>query len=420
MYQSLRGVLAGLVFIVVAAGGALALPHQAAPAPAIAGQGPDRRGPGGGSPAPFWGQGELAFVMQGQLALLDAPHDRPHTAFFSMVLPPSRCAARPAWPADGRWLAFLLYECPHPHHSVPAGNSLALVGPDGQGLRIAFSLPGTVLGGFAWSPAGDRLAVAAASGGVWIIHVHPQSVVSTPLVRAGSSPRWSPDGRQIAFVKGDAVYTVPSAGGAVQQRYLARAAGIRLAGWWPDGRGLLFWLDPLHSASLAADGLKLYSLPLAGGAPRPLVRTLTHRSWLSWGPDGRLLVVAGGGRETWTNKRLAVCDVQAGACRSLPAPRGTVALDAAWSPGGRRIAFVSAPAGSTSPKGRMLWVENADGSGAHPVAGAGGDVAAPMWSRDGRRILYVRDDGMWIIPSAGGKARRVFWPPRNPPSPSGY
>jgi hypothetical protein len=58
----------------------------------------------------------------------------------------------------------------------------------------------------------------------------------------------------------------------------------------------LFWLDPYHSQSLAADGMQLFSMPL-GGPACPLTTALAY--WLSWSPSSRevLLVPGAGSRE---------------------------------------------------------------------------------------------------------------------------
>jgi len=95
---------------------------------------------------------------------------------------------------------------------------------------------------------------------------------------------WSPDGRTIAVGTGQrlvpggfsgALEVVSASGGATTTWYQAGDNVVEPAGWWPDGRGLLFWLDIQGSASLAADGLALDSQS-AGGQPVQLATTLVN------------------------------------------------------------------------------------------------------------------------------------------------
>ena len=57
--------------------------------------------------------------------------------------------------------------------------------------------------------------------------------------------------------------------------------------------------------------------------------------------------------------------------------------DPAWSPDGRRIAFVSTRSGNAD-----LWVMNADGTGLTQVTDNQGSVRFPQWSPDGSMIAY--------------------------------
>lgn len=209
-------------------------------------------------------------------------------------------------------------------------------------------------------------------------------------------------------------------GGQPVKRIETPQAGIILAGWWPDGKGLLYWVDPSHSASLAVDGLGLFSLRLGDTKPKALTNSLVNPQWLSFSPQGRLLLVKGGGRTVWAGKSLAVIDVQAESVQDLKNPAGSVSLDPSFSPDGRRIAFVAAKDlgnnvwGFKNPQElaawvatRTIWIEDADGTNAHPVTSAGGGVYQPLWSKDGSRLLYVRDNALWMVEAEGGAPARV-------------
>lgn len=75
------------------------------------------------------------------------------------------------------------------------------------------------------------------------------------------------------------------------------------AGASPDGRWVLYAIDPLSSASLAADGLLLRAVGAGGGRSYPIATALMYASYRAW-CGGRLVVTAGPGRETTTGKWL--------------------------------------------------------------------------------------------------------------------
>jgi dipeptidyl aminopeptidase/acylaminoacyl peptidase len=374
----MRSVLAGLLAAVVLGGGAVALHRSTVSTPPAVGR--------------------LAYVAGGHLFIL-APGAAP-------IEVPARsadtCAASPAWSADGEWIAYLQYACPHPDHSVPAGETLAVVRANGRDGRVFADWAGSVFADdFSWSASGHRLAVAPRSGGIWTAQPAGGVGLVTGAQRVSGPPLWSPDGSRIAYAatlpyteplrRSDALFLVPSAGGKPQAIDVARNAGIVPAGWWPDGQGLLFWVDPLHSASIAADGLTLETFGF-GRAPTPIAQTLVDRRWVTWSRQGRLLLADGQGRPPWTRARVTVCP-PAGGCVT-----GQPGVQPAWSPDGGRIAYISAG---------QLWVELADGRGAHAVAGAAAGASSPMWTADGKRLLYVRGGDVWAVSAAGGGPRRL-------------
>ncbi len=77
-------------------------------------------------------------------------------------------------------------------------------------------------------------------------------------------------------------------------------------------------------------------------------------------------------------------------------------LDPAFSPDGRKLAFVSERSGT-----REVWVSNADGTEAVQVTAFGGpQVGRPSWSPNGRMLAF-HSAGIHVVPAAGGPVRRV-------------
>ena len=363
----------------------------------------------------FRGQGRLAFLWGDQLFLLDGSK-----GILRQITNDGQ-TTDPTWSPDGHRLANL------------RDGALWLAGADGTGAHRAAALPAPVAS-YTWSPRGDMLAVSLAgskraAGALWLVSSRGQS---RRLGLAAADPLWSPDGSRLAYsltlpyrdpqTRSDALYTVPVAGGHPTRIFLAPQSGIRLERWWPDGRGLTFRIDEQHSASIAADGLPLYTMPLAG-RPRLLTTSLSYATWLAWSPPGRqMLLVAGGGRETWHDKHLSICDIDAARCRTLPQPSGIVSLDPTWSPSGREIAFVRARdlgdvggfdntrTVSAWVRTHTLWLASATGAGARQLVAAGTGTYEPRWSADGHYLLYIRANSLWLIDARGGPARRILGP----------
>ncbi len=363
-------------------------------------------------------KGQLAFLWSGRSYLLDGDRGALHAL-------PGTAATAPTWSADGRWLAYLA------SNGGTSGSALWVVRKDGGNAHTIAGLPAAAHS-YAWSSRGHTLDVTLdkrTAANLWFADPTGQAGPHPVASRVGLL---SPDGATLAFTawlsykdptqRSEVLYTVPVSGGRPVRRLFARYSGIILLGWWPDGKGLLYRLDPQFSASMAADGLPLYTLRL-GAAPRALPVTLGYPEYMAPSPSGRrVLLVAGGDRENWNNKSLRICDIETAACHALPKPPGTVALDADWAPRGDRIVYVQARDrglnyGFNSQaallawvKSRALWVVNTNGTGARQITAAGTGVYQPRWAGDGRHVLFVRDDALWLIDTRSGLPARVLGP----------
>jgi Tol biopolymer transport system component len=346
-----------------------------------------------------------------------------------------------AWSHDGHWLAYIQTTT-----GPKVDASLWIAAAGGGSAHRVTELAN--VGSFTWSPTADTLAVSARLAGqakavpaLWL--VSPNKAPRKLVANAGGAA-WSPDGRTVAmnitvpsslFSAGsDSLATMAVKGGPITNHVTAQNSGIILSGWWPNGQGLIFMIDPGHSSSIAADGLTLYSISLHGNT-KTLIKTLGYQDWLSWAPSGtKLLVVSGTGREIWTGKSLSVCDAAAGSCHVLSMPKGSVALDPAWSPNGKQVAYVRAKdAGkvggfskaSTNEawvRTRSLWIADPTGAHAHQLPAAGPGIYQPMWSRSGTALFYVRDNTLWRIGLTGASPTKVVGPFPTPPAayPFGY
>jgi Tol biopolymer transport system component len=190
----------------------------------------------------------------------------------------------PDWRPDGRQIAFTSYTM---SGSDVIASELALVNPDGTGLRtlLALNSPYYAVGNPAWSPDGQRLAFtleSTATGGE-IYVLDPQRATYAKLYDHPGwddiDPAWSPDGRFLAFASGTVRM---SGGGAAETRHdiwmldtttgVAGAVAVvadwdlRGPAWSPDGSQIVF--SALYQKDPKAWGL--YVVHWSGGTVSPL------------------------------------------------------------------------------------------------------------------------------------------------------
>jgi Tol biopolymer transport system component len=81
------------------------------------------------------------------------------------------------------------------------------------------------------------------------------------------------------------------------------------------------------------------------------------------------------------------------------------ALWPAWSPDGKKLAFVSDRA--TGGLNSQLYVMNADGSNPTRVTHNAMVEVSPTWSPDGKRIAFAGDDGIFVVTLSSKKVERL-------------
>jgi dipeptidyl aminopeptidase/acylaminoacyl peptidase len=352
--------------------------------------------------------GMLAYVHQGDLWIRQLPNGSPRR------LTSSGDVSAPRWSPSGAWLLYC------------AGDQLRIIKVLGKDNRQLGPCDG------AWSPRADVLVHMTGSGASIVT---PGEWRERPLPEQATL--WSPDGTALAFVREQPQASQRAANDSPRSASLWRIAadgrrvviyapapsedGMILAAW--PGAHILFWSDPLFSASLLADGVPLWEVPSAGGQPHELApATLAYLDFLALSSDSqRIALVVGAGRETWADKRIAVADLNGGELAYLTGAT-TAAVSPDWSPDDRRIAFAAAADGgplddddaaAAAIAQRRIWAMRPDGSDKRQLTR---DPAyrdeRPRWSADGRHLLFVRVDklgraGLWLMRADGGDLARV-------------
>lgn len=342
--------------------------------------------------------------------------------------------SEPVWSDDGKWLAVVSQ--PPPPKKTPYADEPAavwLVAPSGEVVR-----PLTPHGvkvhaaAAAWSPTADRLAISYAEHGRDHLDIVDPRGAMTALLRARQISwfAWAPDGMSLAvgrnwFVKPvtgsswrSELDVFPASGGIPHVLAYDKGGVYDVAGWWPDGSGVLAWIDPMGSGSLAADGLPLYDFGL-NGHRRRLGRTLQYRPWIATSrPRDEVAFIAGGDRElTNDHKHLVVCSPVH--CDSKPQPANRVSFDPAFAADGRLALVRDRAVAPSQANGGFSsrFTANVDASGGvdvvrgrsvEPLAGGGG-ASAPVWGRDGS-LLVEKDGSLWLVAVGSASPQRVAGP----------
>lgn len=281
--------------------------------------------------------------------------------------------------------------------------------------------------------AAAALVVAVASASAFgtvrdLLFGEPRSAMAW-----AGAPTWSPDGRRIAFVtvpcdaqacNGPREVNVMNADGSGQRNLtrewgLKRLNGLERAVWSPDWRRIAFVRERgvFHTF---ADGFQLrYSdihvMNSDGTGRRRLTRSPAMDGDLVWSPDGRRLAfvrVQGGRSDIYVAntdgselRRLAHAII----FRPMPGSSSGFGAKPAWSPDGRKIAFMSNRDGKDD-----IFVVNADGSGLRNLTRSRGNYPkriwwasgdGPMWSPDGRKIVFRSDRLYHGRPGTRGDAK---------------
>jgi Tol biopolymer transport system component len=277
-------------------------------------------------------------------------------------------------------------ECPG--HDAPAQ---AVVSPEGR-LVFESDSTGPCIGVYSSNPDGSDLRrLTHAVNGYF-----------------ETGPRWSPDGRRIAFVgecgQPRSDLCVMDADGTAQTTVVARLNNAAPPTWSPDGTRLAFARTGPSDAHGVTPESEIHVIRTDGTGETTVVKD-GHAP--SWSPDGTRIAFVRG-RDT-VAKIYVVNPDGTGLVRLTEGPFDEMP---AWSPDGARIVFTSGRAGKpefmtdyarqvlrsgkesilTDPNRPVrpandVYVMGADGAGITRLTSDPSDNVEPAWSPDGARIV---------------------------------
>jgi Tol biopolymer transport system component len=261
-----------------------------------------------------------------------------------------------------------------------------------------------------------------------IIALNPRSGETVAITQTSSNertPRWSPDGRRLAFASdrdGEReVYVMDlSQPQAAPVNISQHPAPDWQPAWSPDGRRVAF-------ASYRDDNWEIYVADADGSNLTRLTEHAENDFAPSWSPDGHRLVFVS---RRYADADLFVIDVETRALTQLTTGQWNE-FEPAWSPDGAWIAFVT----QIEDQGD-IFVMRADGSEAVNVTQSPyANDFQPAWTPDSEWLIYVTyttakgDHDLWAMRRDGSDARPLIedarddlapnWRPSTTISPAG-
>jgi dipeptidyl aminopeptidase/acylaminoacyl peptidase len=236
-------------------------------------------------------------------------------------------------------------------------------------------------------------------------------LTSTP--ESESRPRWSPDGKYLAFVssrlgtKDAQVWLMNRAGGEAIKATDVKG-GVADYAWSPDGKRLVLVVDQPDPAQAAADAEKEKAKEGPAKTPIPIVI------------DRYSFKADVSGYRRGERSHLFLFDVAAKKAEQLTNGRFDEASPA-WSPDGQQIAFLRKHGDTDVDKApnQDLFVVDAR-VGAEPrrlTTTTAEEIGRPAWSPDGRSIAYLLGEELkfsaydqaklLVIPASGGLPRSL-------------
>ena len=204
---------------------------------------------------------------------------------------------------------------------------------------------------------------------------------------AKTYPRFSPDGRRIAYESEGDIWTVELSGGSAR-RLTTNVSADRDASWSPNASEIAFVSRRWRSSDLYV---------MDAGGEREGLRQLTddgfRESRPTWSPDGKFVLFTSARDEHFYSRGIYRVPAAGGKVERLTPPDNARNNLPSFSPGGRRVAYISDRSGYLN-----IWTMGPDGTDHRQLTRMPQDQDYPEndhiqamglhWSPDGKRLLF--------------------------------
>jgi eukaryotic-like serine/threonine-protein kinase len=295
----------------------------------------------------------------------------------------------------------------------------------------------------AWLPDGHSLAYLNLSpkgyGGIWISGasgenarqaVPPWTAPGQVVFAWDTQPRFSPDGRQMAFIARDAegapygALEVANLDSGATRALTRNFFAMRLSpAWSADGRSIYY-------ASSRGGTVNIWKIPATGGEPEQITAGEGDDADLDVSKDGRRIVFG------TVRQKIGIAQLGLRAKPGQPSVKILTTDPArnefglAYSPDGKHLAYFTNLKGAEH---EAIWVSDADGSNAAPLVEDSRVNVFPAWTPDSKGLIYAAlsevgttgeyrrvpvsggapqtlfSAARWGMRDVGGDGRMVFW-----------
>lgn len=291
----------------------------------------------------------------------------------------------PRWSYDGKWLAF---------NSERSGDSeiwVVRIGSDSKPVGKPIQVTREEAKNGAWTHEGNiSFMTSESTVHIFSANIDGSEEIQLTKLQGATYPRWSPDGKRIAFVRWDrggekqSIWTISSKGGEE-----TRVTSGEFPVWSPGGKLIAYNALARRFPFKAV----LSIIPAEGGQPKELMSYDGFLRNLDWSQDGKYIAFSySRGKDIKNpipdsrldNEDIYIIPAKGGVPERVTQmdKKGFQFTSPRWSPDGKKIAFRSL--GKEEPTG--IWIIDSDGRNPKQISQEleGWEIA---WSNDGKYII---------------------------------
>ncbi|HKR21504.1 MAG TPA: S9 family peptidase, partial [Pyrinomonadaceae bacterium] len=200
---------------------------------------------------------------------------------------------------------------------------------------------------------------------------------------SSSAPRWSPDGKKLAFTTGGQIWIMDGDDGGDKKQITKISSGAAAPVWSPDGKWLAFTSDVYPDCKDDECNKKRDEQAESSKVKAHITTRLLYKHWDEWRDLKRthVFVVSSNGG---TARELTPGDFDS------PPYAAASGVDYAFSPDSSEIAFIRNPdkVEAISTNSDIYVMPLAGGASKNITARNRGYDASPIYTRDGKFIIY--------------------------------